>query len=124
MPQFSHFENFASMDASRARARGRGRGGRRGQKHRHRGGRGGRGRAGNIISDDIKATLVDHVINHGLTMREAGQRVHPNLSRFKVSDILTGKQVCRQLLTFYSTQTVSRVFAVLYHITCTVLQGG
>ena len=97
------------MDAGRAR--GRGRGGRGGQ--RHRGGRGGRGRAGNIISDDIKATLADHVINQGLNVREAGQRVHPNLSRFKVSDILTGKQVCRQLLTFYSTQTVSRVFAVL-----------
>ena len=46
------------MDAGRAR--GRGRGGRGGQ--RHRGGRGGRGRAQNIISDDIRATLVDHVI--------------------------------------------------------------
>ena len=72
------------MDA--ARARGRGRGGRGGQ--RHRGGRGGRGRARNIISDDIRATLVDHVINHGLTMREAGQRVHPYPSRFTVSSII------------------------------------
>ena len=72
------------MDA--ARARGRGRGGRGGQ--RHRGGRGGRGCARNIISYGIRATLVDHVINRGLTMREAGQRVHPNLSRFTVSSII------------------------------------
>ncbi len=32
-----------------------------------------RGYARNNISDDIRATLVDHVINHGLIMREAGQ---------------------------------------------------
>ncbi|XP_032886793.1 uncharacterized protein LOC116979291 [Amblyraja radiata] len=67
------------MDAGRARGRGRGRG---------RGGRGRRGHARTIISDDIRATLVDHVINHGLTMREAGQRVHPNLSRCTVSSII------------------------------------
>ena len=72
------------MDAGRAR--GRGRGGRGGQ--RHRGGRGGRGRARNIISDDIRATLVDHVINHGLTMREAGQRVHPNLTIYTCLNVV------------------------------------
>ncbi len=32
-----------------------------------------RGYARNNISDDIRETLMDHVINHGLTMREAGQ---------------------------------------------------
>ncbi len=42
-------------------------------KERERGvGHGRRGYARNNISDDIRATLVDHVINHGLTMREAG----------------------------------------------------
>ncbi len=40
------------------------------------------------VSDDIRATLVDHVINHGLSMREAGQRVHPNLSRYTVALII------------------------------------
>ncbi|KAL1249462.1 hypothetical protein QQF64_020467 [Cirrhinus molitorella] len=40
------------------------------------------------VSDDIRATLVDHVINHGLSMREAGQRVHPNLSRYTVASII------------------------------------
>ncbi len=40
------------------------------------------------ISDEIRATLVDHVINHGLTMREAGLRVQPNLSRFTVASII------------------------------------
>ncbi len=81
-PQLSYFENFASMEAGRARGRGRGRG--RGRQ-RERGGHGRRGHARTFISDDIRATLVDHVINHGLTAREAGQRVHPNLSRFTVS---------------------------------------
>ncbi|XP_039623835.1 uncharacterized protein LOC120538391 [Polypterus senegalus] len=57
------------------RARGRGRGGRRGHARTH-------------IFDDIRATLVDHVINHGLTMREAGQRVHPHLSRFTVASVI------------------------------------
>ena len=56
------------MDAGRARGRGRG-GGRGG------GGLGRRGHARTIISDDIRATLVDHVINHGLTIREAWLRV-------------------------------------------------
>ena len=43
----------------------------------------GRGRAGTgahgqrrqQLSKEIMATLVDHVINHGLTIQEAGQRV-------------------------------------------------
>lgn len=69
-PQFSHFKNFASMDGGRAR------------------GEGWRGHARTHISDDIRATLVDHVINHGLTMREAGQRVHPHLSRFTVASVI------------------------------------
>lgn len=75
------------MDANieiRGRARGvRMRGG-------GRGGRGGRGqgRMRAIISDEIRATLVDHVVNHGLTMREAGQRVQPNLSRYTVASII------------------------------------
>ncbi|XP_062339584.1 uncharacterized protein LOC134038006 [Osmerus eperlanus] len=32
--------------------------------------------------------MVDHVLNHGLSMREAGQRVQPNLSRFTVAAII------------------------------------
>lgn len=64
------------------RVRGVGRGG-QGQ------GRGrGRGRPRTVISDEIRATLVDHVVNHGLTMREAGQRVQPNLSRYTVASII------------------------------------
>ena len=41
-----------------------------------------------IISDEIRATVVDHVLNHGLTMQEAGQRVQPNISRFSVASII------------------------------------
>ena len=32
-------------------------------------------------TDGDRVTLVDHVIDHGLSMREPGQRVQPNLSR-------------------------------------------
>ena len=41
-----------------------------------------------MISNEIRATVVDHVLNHGLSMREAGQRVQPNLSRFTVAAII------------------------------------
>ena len=33
------------------------------------------------VSNEIR-TLVDHVVNHGATLREAGQRVQPDLSRY------------------------------------------
>jgi hypothetical protein len=48
-----------------------------------RGGGGGGDRPGTrrVISDEIPATVVDHVVNHGLTLREAEQRMQPNLSR-------------------------------------------
>src|SRR4029434_2518634 len=54
------------------------------------GGRGGRGRARKraIISDEMRATVVNPVVNHGLTMQEASQRVQPNISRFSVAYIL------------------------------------
>lgn len=68
------------MRGGRGRGRGRGRvqnrgGGRRGQVHRQ-------------IPNGIRATLVDHVINHGLTMAEAGRRVQPNVGRTTVNSII------------------------------------
>ena len=51
------------------------------------GGRRGRARRTNI-SDEIQAALVDHVVNHGLTLREAVQSVQPNLSRFTVGSVI------------------------------------
>ncbi|XP_026991161.2 uncharacterized protein LOC113635738 [Tachysurus fulvidraco] len=66
--------------------RGRGRGRVRGGGGR-KGGRGG-GRPRAVISDDIRATVIDHVLVHGMTMREAGLRVQPNLSRFSVATIV------------------------------------
>ena len=49
----------------------------------------GRGRGvRSTITDEIRATLVDHVVNHGMSMREAGQRVQPNLSRYTVAGII------------------------------------
>ncbi len=65
--------------------RGRGQGGARGGQG---GGRGRVRRVRNRITDDIRATIVDHVINHGMTLREAGQWVQPNLSRYTVASII------------------------------------
>ncbi|KAI2658772.1 Glutamyl-tRNA(Gln) amidotransferase subunit B, mitochondrial [Labeo rohita] len=66
--------------------RGRGRGG-----VRMHGGIGGRGRGArrhHDVPDEIRATLIDHVINHRLTMAEAGRRVQPNVPRSTVSSII------------------------------------
>ncbi|XP_047676533.1 uncharacterized protein LOC113637723 [Tachysurus fulvidraco] len=59
-----------------------------GGRVRGRAGRGVHGQRRQTLSNEIRATLVDHVINHGLTMREAGQRVQPNLSRFTVASVI------------------------------------
>ncbi|KAK7878861.1 hypothetical protein WMY93_034262 [Mugilogobius chulae] len=40
------------------------------------------------VPDEIGATLVDNVVNHGLTMAEAGRRVQPNVPRSTVSSII------------------------------------
>jgi hypothetical protein len=38
-----------------------------------------RGKSRAVVSDEIRATIIDPVINHGLSMREAGLRMQPNL---------------------------------------------
>ncbi|KAK0147795.1 hypothetical protein N1851_012486 [Merluccius polli] len=45
-------------------------------------------RRGPNLTQEIRATLIDHVINHGLTLMEAGQRVQPNLSRNTVASVI------------------------------------
>ncbi|XP_051524775.1 uncharacterized protein LOC127424032 [Myxocyprinus asiaticus] len=40
------------------------------------------------VTDEIIATIIDHIINHGLSYREAGKRVQPNLSRDIVASIV------------------------------------
>ncbi|KAK0151412.1 Carboxypeptidase O [Merluccius polli] len=76
--------NLIKVNFSSSSFTGRGQGGARGG----RGGGRGRVRRRNRITDDIRATIVDHVINHGMTLREAGQRVQPNLSRYTVASII------------------------------------
>jgi hypothetical protein len=58
-----------------------------------RGGRRLRGRSRAFVSDETRATMIDHVINHGLSMREAGLRVQTNLQRSTVASIVRN---CRQ----------------------------
>lgn len=60
----------------RVAGRGRMRGGQR------------RGRPRAVVSDEIRATIIDHVVNHGLSLREAGLRVQPNLQRSTVASIV------------------------------------
>ncbi|KAI2657470.1 Insertion element IS630 uncharacterized 39 kDa protein [Labeo rohita] len=78
-------EDIAERGRGRGRLRIRGGGRVRG---RGRAGRGLHGQRRQTLSNEIRATLVDHVIHHGLTMREAGQRVQPNLSRFTVASVI------------------------------------
>ncbi len=40
------------------------------------------------VPDEIRATLVDNVLNHRLTMAEAGRREQPNVVRTTVSSII------------------------------------
>lgn len=47
-----------------------------------------RGRPRAVVSDEIRATIIDHVVNHGLSLREAGLRVQPNLQRSTVASIV------------------------------------
>lgn len=86
------------------RARGRGRGGGRGRGRPEAGGERAQRRRGPNLSNEIRATLVDHVVNHGLTLREAGLRVQPNLSRYTVASVIRTfrqenrlKKICLQL---------------------------
>ncbi len=39
------------------------------------------------VSNENQATIIDHVINHSLSFREAGQRVQPILTRSTVASI-------------------------------------
>lgn len=54
---------------------------------RRRQGRGRRRGVRYTITGEISATVVDHIVNHGMSMREAGQWVQPNLSHYTDSCI-------------------------------------
>ncbi|XP_019210673.1 uncharacterized protein LOC109199799 isoform X1 [Oreochromis niloticus] len=83
------------------RQRGRGGGAPRqrgGHRQRGRGGGAPRQRGGlqrnvgrrqrTIISNEVRAIIVDHVVNRGFTMAEAARLVQPNLQRSTVSSII------------------------------------
>ncbi|ROI83842.1 hypothetical protein DPX16_14784 [Anabarilius grahami] len=40
------------------------------------------------VSNEIRAIVVDHVINHGMTMTEAATMIQPNLRRSTVASII------------------------------------
>ncbi len=71
------------------------------------------------VSDDIRATLVDHVINHGMSMREAGQRVHSNLSRYIVASIIRTFWLENRYIFKFLLQTVPTVCVTWF---CIILQ--
>ncbi|XP_018949691.2 uncharacterized protein LOC109078969 [Cyprinus carpio] len=71
------------------RVRGHGRGARGRGVCMHGGGAAAaRGQNQAQVSNEIRATIIDHVINHGLSFRKAGQRVQPILSRSTVASIV------------------------------------
>ena len=41
-----------------------------------------------VVSHDIRATIIDHVVNHGLSLRDGGPRVQPNVSWSTVASIV------------------------------------
>lgn len=40
------------------------------------------------VSNEIRAIVVDHVVNHGMTMTEAATMIQPNLRRSTVASII------------------------------------
>lgn len=54
-----------------------------------RGRRGRRGRRRAVVTAEIRATVINHVVNLGPSLREAGLRVQPNLQRSTAASILT-----------------------------------
>lgn len=52
------------------------------------GGRQRRQRSRTIVSDEMRTTVIDHVVNHGLSMRQTGLRVQPNLPHSTVTSIV------------------------------------
>jgi hypothetical protein len=67
---------FGTMDPNNAQVARQQRGRRR------------RRRQQQVISDEIRATLVYNVLIHGMTMREPGHLVQPNLSRYTFASIV------------------------------------
>ena len=76
---------------------GTNRGKRSGHWHQQRGQRGGHGahqRVGSkgggktVVSIEVQAIIIDHVVNRGLTMAEAARLVDPNLKRSTVNSII------------------------------------
>ena len=81
-------------------ARGQGRGRGRGAPVR---GRGIRVRC----SYEIRATVIDHVVNHDLSMREAGQRVQPYL-------------FVRSAMTMTLCWPLQSIYCTVFHCICTL----
>ena len=61
------------------------------------------------VPDEIRATLKDHVINHRLTMAEAGRQVQPNVPRSTVSCV----RAC--VCVTYRPTVISYLNGMLWH---------
>lgn len=58
-------------------------------------------RVRSVVTDEIMATIMDHVVSHGPSLREARERVQPNLRRSTAASICqTFQQTDRQVMHF------------------------
>ncbi len=66
------------------------------------------------VTDEIRASIIDHVINHGLSYREAGERVQPNLSRDTVASIFLN--ISRNQQVGYCMRASPTAKCTFYHV--------
>lgn len=74
-----------------------------------------------MVTDEIRAAVIDHVINHGLSLREAGLQVQPNLQRTAVVSIIrTFRQTNRQDAHSSAVSDGTAYYSVVFTIYSTV----
>lgn len=74
-----------------------------------------------MLSSEIRATLGDHVLVHGMLMAEAGQRVQVNVSRFTVASVIPtfrveNRQVIYLLLLTVIIELLYAVYVLHLHV--------
>lgn len=84
-----------------------------GERERRRGREQGGVRA--TITDDIRETLADHVVSHGLPFREAGQSIHQDVNHYTVLTIIHCEmRICIQTYPLYHAAELTELHFVYF----------